>query len=97
MIVLLNLPGLPLPLLGMVCYGLVAALGVQLSRKSLPFGIDENNGRLVLLGISTSMAVASGYFLYILSTKFTGASCSYCLLSALISFVLFFINLKVPL
>ncbi|XP_060675343.1 thiol-disulfide oxidoreductase LTO1-like, partial [Ziziphus jujuba] len=42
----------------------------------------------------TSMAASSAYFLYILSTKFTGASCSYCLLSALLSFSLFFITQK---
>jgi uncharacterized membrane protein len=41
------------------------------------------------------MAVASGYFLYILSTKFSGTSCTYCLLSAFLSFSLFFITLKV--
>lgn len=80
----------------MVAYGLVAILGVQLlTAKKLPFGIDESNARLVLFGTSTSMAAASAYFLYILGTKFSGASCSYCLLSALLSFSLFFITLKV--
>ncbi|GMY11143.1 thiol-disulfide oxidoreductase LTO1 [Fagus crenata] len=86
--------GVPLPLIGMVAYGLVASLGLQLSRKSLPFGIDEATGRLVLLGSSTSMAAASAYFLYILGTKFSGASCSYCLISALLSFSLFFVILR---
>lgn len=87
------LSGLPLPLIGMVAYGLVAILG--LTRKSLPFGLNETDGRLVLLSSTTSMAAASAYFLYILSTKFSGTSCSYCLLSALLSFSLFFITLKV--
>lgn len=83
-------PGVPLPLIGIVAYGLVATLGVQLlTAKKLPFGIDESNARLVLLGTSTSMAAASACFLYILGTKFSGASCSYCLLSALLSFTLF--------
>uniref|UniRef100_A0A6N2N436 Vitamin K epoxide reductase domain-containing protein n=1 Tax=Salix viminalis TaxID=40686 RepID=A0A6N2N436_SALVM len=59
--------GVPLPLIGMISYGLVAALGLQLSGKKLPFGIDESNGRLLLLGCTTSMAAASGYFLYILA------------------------------
>ncbi|BFG39372.1 thiol-disulfide oxidoreductase LTO1 [Prunus yedoensis var. nudiflora] len=87
--------GVPLPLFGMVAYGLVATLGVQLlTTKKLPFGIGESNARLVLLGTTTSMAAASACFLYILSTKFSGASCSYCLLSALLSFTLFFITLK---
>ncbi|XP_048431238.1 thiol-disulfide oxidoreductase LTO1 isoform X1 [Pyrus x bretschneideri] len=87
--------GVPLPLFGMVAYGLVATMGVQLlTAKKLPFGIDESNARLVLLGTTTSMAAASACFLYILSTKFSGASCSYCLLSALLSFTLFFTALK---
>lgn len=95
MTVLLPLPGVPLPLIGLFTYGLVATLGVQLTGKSLPFGISETNGRLILLGSTTSMAAASAYFLYILSAKFTGASCSYCLLSALLSFSLFFVTVKV--
>ncbi|KAB1201770.1 Thiol-disulfide oxidoreductase LTO1 [Morella rubra] len=86
--------GVPLPLIGMVAYGLVATLSLQLTRKNLPFGLEESNGRLILLGSTTSMAAASSYFLYILGTKFSGASCSYCLMSALLSFSLFFINLK---
>ncbi|XP_061971220.1 thiol-disulfide oxidoreductase LTO1 isoform X2 [Populus nigra] len=86
--------GVPLPLIGMISYGLVAALGLQWSGKKFPIGIEESNGRLLLLGCTTSMAVASGYFLYILSTKFSGTSCTYCLLSAFLSFSLFFITLK---
>ncbi|KAK9990067.1 hypothetical protein SO802_025052 [Lithocarpus litseifolius] len=86
--------GVPLPLIGMVAYGLVASLGLQLSRKNLPFGLDEPTGRLIILGSTTSMAAASAYFLYILGTKFSGASCSYCLMSALLSFSLFFISLR---
>ncbi|KDP43714.1 hypothetical protein JCGZ_22341 [Jatropha curcas] len=86
--------GIPLPAIGMVAYGLVAALGFQLPVKNLPFGIGESNGRLILLASTTSMAAASAYFLYILSSKFSGASCSYCLLSAFLSFSLFFITLK---
>lgn len=93
--ILLHLPGVPLPLIGMVAYGFVASFGLQLTRKNLPFGMDESNGRLILLGSTTSMAAASAYFLYLLSTKFSGVSCSYCLLSALLSFSLFFITLKV--
>nr|XP_048326016.1 thiol-disulfide oxidoreductase LTO1-like [Ziziphus jujuba var. spinosa] len=42
----------------------------------------------------TSMAASSAYFLYTLSTKFMGVSCFYCLLSALLSFSLFFITQK---
>lgn len=79
----------------MFAYGLVAVLGLLLARKSFPIGINESYGRLILLGSSTSMAAASAYFLYILSTNFSGATCSYCLTSALLSFSLFFISLKV--
>ncbi|KAK6237262.1 hypothetical protein QUC31_002731 [Theobroma cacao] len=86
--------GVPLPLVGLVAYGFVTALSLQLSAKSSPFGISESYGRLLLLGSTTSMAAASAYFLYILSTQFAGASCSYCLMSALLSFSLFFISLK---
>lgn len=97
MTVQLRLPGVPLPLIGMVAYGLVATLGLQLAGtgKNLPFGISEASVRLILLGSATSMAAASAYFLYILNTSFTGASCSYCLISALLSFSLFFTIVKV--
>ncbi|MBA0551602.1 hypothetical protein Golob_022478, partial [Gossypium lobatum] len=86
--------GVSLPLLGLIAYGFVTTLSLQLSAKNLPFGINETTGRLLLLGSTTSMATASAYFLYILSTKFSGTSCSYCLVSALLSFSLFFISLK---
>ncbi|OMP04198.1 Thioredoxin-like protein [Corchorus olitorius] len=86
--------GVPLPLIGLLAYGFVTTLSLQLSAKRLPFGISETYGRLVLLGTTTSMAAASSYFLYILSTKFPGTSCSYCLMSALLSFSLFFISIK---
>lgn len=86
--------GVPLPLIGMVAYGLVGAISLQLAAKKMPFGIDESDGRLVMLGATTSMATASAYFLYILNTKFSGVSCSYCLVSALLSFSLFFAVLK---
>ncbi|XP_057449222.1 thiol-disulfide oxidoreductase LTO1 [Lotus japonicus] len=86
--------GVPLPLIGMGAYGFVAALSLQLATKKFPFGIDKSNAQLVLLGTTTSMAAASAYFLYILTTSFSSSSCSYCLLSALLSFTLFFITLK---
>ncbi|KAL5706319.1 hypothetical protein ACHQM5_024506 [Ranunculus cassubicifolius] len=86
--------GVPLPLLGMAAYGLVASLGLLLARDSIPSELGETNGRLILLGTTTSMATASAYFLYILSTKLTGTSCSYCFLSAALSFTLFFTTLK---
>lgn len=95
MTVLLNLPGVPLPLIGMAAYGLVVAISLKLSGEDFPLGIKKSDARLVLLGFTTSMAAASAYFLYILTTKFSGSFCSYCLLSALLSFTLFFITAKV--
>lgn len=86
--------GVPLPLIGMLAYGTVATLGLQLGAKKLPFGIGGTDARSALLVMTTSMAVASAYFLYILATKFSGESCLYCLTSALLSFCLFFITLK---
>ncbi|XP_077231371.1 thiol-disulfide oxidoreductase LTO1-like [Tasmannia lanceolata] len=86
--------GVPLPLIGMVAYGLVASLGLHLAGKNMLFGLGETNGRLVLLGSTTSMAAASAYFLYLLNTKLAGASCLYCLVSVILSFSLFFITLK---
>ncbi|KAK7406881.1 hypothetical protein VNO78_08516 [Psophocarpus tetragonolobus] len=86
--------GVPLPLFGMAAYGLVAALGLQLATKKLSFGIDKSVAQVVLLGATTSMATASAFFLYILTTRFSDSSCSYCLLSAFLSFTLFIVTLK---
>ncbi|KAL5099622.1 hypothetical protein RYX36_003949 [Vicia faba] len=87
--------GVPLPLIGMVAYSFVAALSLQLATKeNLPFWINKSSAQLVLLGCTTSMATASAYFLYILTTAFSGSSCLYCLLSVVLSFSLFFITLK---
>ncbi|OAY76036.1 Thiol-disulfide oxidoreductase LTO1, partial [Ananas comosus] len=86
--------GVPLPLIGMVAYGLVALLSLQQSRKNLLPGIDETNNRLILLGTTTSMATASAYFVYLLTTEFAGTSCSYCLISAFLSFSLFLLTVK---
>ncbi|XP_072961901.1 thiol-disulfide oxidoreductase LTO1 [Typha angustifolia] len=86
--------GIPLPLPGMVAYGLVALLALQQSGKSLLPGLDKTDVRLTLLATTTSMATASAYFVYLLSTEFAGTSCSYCLLSAFLSFSLFFLTVK---
>ena len=87
--------GIPLPLVGLVAYGLVTALSLQENGTDLLPGLDDLDIQLTLLLIATSMATASAYFLYILSTKFVGVSCSYCLLSAALSFTLLFIRVKV--
>ena len=89
------LSGIPLPLIGMVAYGAATFLALKLAAKDLPFGINESTGELILLGTTTSMATTSAYLLYILSTQFPGDSCSYCLVSVLLSFSLFFTTSKV--
>ncbi|XP_056685223.1 thiol-disulfide oxidoreductase LTO1-like isoform X2 [Spinacia oleracea] len=94
MILLLHLPGVPLPLIGMTAYGVILLLGLKLGGWNMPLKINQSDGRLLLLPVSASMAVASAYFLYILATRLEGASCSYCLASATLSFSLFFIILK---
>ncbi|XP_073123362.1 thiol-disulfide oxidoreductase LTO1 [Henckelia pumila] len=86
--------GVPLPLFGLLAYGLVASLSLQLGAKKRVFDSGKSDNELILLGTSTSMAVASAYFLYILSTEFSGELCLYCLTSATLSFSLFFITLK---
>ncbi|KAJ4777835.1 Thiol-disulfide oxidoreductase LTO1 [Rhynchospora pubera] len=86
--------GIPLPLVGLVAYSAVTLLSLQqLGIFSIP-GVNKTDSRLLLIGTTTSMATASAYFLYLLSTKFEGTSCSYCLISAFISFTLFFLLLK---
>ncbi|KAK4410447.1 Thiol-disulfide oxidoreductase LTO1 [Sesamum angolense] len=86
--------GVPLPLFGMLAYGLVTVLGLQLGAKEKTFDIGKTDGEIILIGITTSMAVASAYFLYILNTEFVGELCIYCLASAVLSFSLFFITQK---
>ncbi|EMS63071.1 hypothetical protein TRIUR3_08491 [Triticum urartu] len=86
--------GIPLPLVGMVTYGVVTALSLQENGEELLPGLDDLDIRLTLLLLATSLATASAYFLFILNTKFVGTSCLYCLSSAFISFTLFFIRLK---
>ncbi|XP_071708561.1 thiol-disulfide oxidoreductase LTO1-like [Rutidosis leptorrhynchoides] len=87
--------GIPLPLIGVVAYAAATYIALKLAAKDLPFGIDETTGGLILHGTTTSMATASAYFLYILNTQFSGSSCSYCLLSVVLSFSLFFSSAKI--
>jgi uncharacterized membrane protein len=91
---LLNSAGIPLPLVGMLAYGLVAALSLQENSEELLPGLDDLDIRLTLLLLATSLATASAYFLFILNTKFVGTSCVYCLSSAFISFTQFLIEVN---
>ncbi|KAK6153172.1 hypothetical protein DH2020_012811 [Rehmannia glutinosa] len=86
--------GIPLPLFGMLAYGLVMRLGLQLGAKKTTSDTEKTDAEIILIGITTSLAVASAYFLYILRTEFGGELCLYCLASAILSFSLFFITLK---
>ncbi|CDY72093.1 BnaAnng39880D, partial [Brassica napus] len=73
-------------------YALV--FGVPLPLIDLLCMAYKTNGRFALFAATTTMASASAYFLYILSTKLSGSSCMYCLVSAFLSFSLFFLSLK---
>ncbi|KAL3654706.1 hypothetical protein CASFOL_001441 [Castilleja foliolosa] len=86
--------GIPLPLFGMLAYGLVTSLGLQLAAKGRTLDTGKTDGEIILIGTTTAMAVASAYFLYILRTEFGAELCLYCLTSAILSFSLFFIILK---
>lgn len=85
--------GVPLSLIGMAGYGIAALLGVQLSKRKTVFGIDGDKARWIFLGTISSMAAASGYFMYLLIVKLEGASCAYCVTSALLSLCLLLIAL----
>uniref|UniRef100_A0A0D6R6U2 Vitamin K epoxide reductase domain-containing protein n=1 Tax=Araucaria cunninghamii TaxID=56994 RepID=A0A0D6R6U2_ARACU len=89
-----SLFGLPLSLFGMAGYGVVAFLALQLSNRKALFGIDGDKSRWIFLGITSSMAAASAYFMYLLSVKLEGASCAYCVTSALLSLSLLLIALR---
>jgi uncharacterized membrane protein len=86
--------GVPLSLIGMAGYGIVALLGVQLSKRKTVFGIDGDKARWIFLGTISSMAAASAYFMYLLIVKLEGASCAYCVTSALLSLCLLLIALR---
>ncbi|XP_042026233.1 thiol-disulfide oxidoreductase LTO1-like [Salvia splendens] len=88
--------GVPLPLYGMAAYGLVAILGLgqHIGFQNTPFDVKKTDADTVLVGMTTSMAVAATYFLYTLSTEFGGESWLYCLTSSALTFSLFLITIK---
>lgn len=86
--------GLPLSLIGMAGYGVAAFLALQLSKRNKLFGINEDKIRWIFMGITSSMTAASAYFMYLLTVKLEGASCAYCVTSALLSLSLLLISLK---
>lgn len=87
---------MPLALIGMVAYGSIAFLsGNRLLARDSSGKEEEVWARWLLLGGTTAMAVASSYFMYILTTKLGGASCAFCVGSALLSLSLLFSTLPV--
>ena len=80
--------GVPLPAIGALAYGTVAMLSAFAISKTSKDTFTHDVVRWVLLGSTGSMASASIYFMYILSTKLEGASCAYCVGSAMLSVIL---------
>ncbi|GAQ88001.1 hypothetical protein KFL_003930040 [Klebsormidium nitens] len=77
--------GVPLSLFGLAAYSLVLILS-QLTRSdqaSNPSAPSLN--KWLLLAATSAMTAASGYFMYILNFKLTGATCTYCVGSAVLS------------
>ncbi|KAH8965131.1 hypothetical protein BDL97_04G102900 [Sphagnum fallax] len=87
--------GVPLPFIGLLAYGTVTVLGVWTLLNTGNKAREEYGvvGWL-LLASTTAMAVASAYFMYILNVKLEGASCTYCVGSALLSLSLLLCTLK---
>eukprot|EP00850_Spirogloea_muscicola_P001381 SM000005S17178 [mRNA] locus=s5:587544:590129:+ [translate_table: standard] len=79
-----TLLGLPLPLYGLLSYSAVAILS-QVSRINSNSKIGRDYSRWLLLGTTSIMAAASGYFMYILNFQMENVSCTYCVVSALLS------------
>ncbi|XP_042029525.1 thiol-disulfide oxidoreductase LTO1-like [Salvia splendens] len=88
--------GVPLPLYGMAAYGLVAILGLgqHIGFQNTLFDVKKTDVDTVLVGITTSIVVATTYFLYTLSTEFGGESWLHCLTSSALTFSLFLIIIK---
>lgn len=77
--------GVPLSLVGMLAYGTVTLLAGRVATNPKERAIEEGLVKWLLLASTTAMGVASSYFMYILNVKLGGASCTYCVGSALLS------------
>lgn len=89
--------GVPLSLFGFVAYSTVLVLS-QLVRTSQESSRQNPSlSKWLLLAATSAMAAASGYFMYILNFKLTGASCTYCVGSAILSTSLLVATLTVSL
>lgn len=75
--------GVPLSLVGFLCYAAVGVIAVFLAPKKeadFPWA-------WALFALTTAMLVSSGYFLYLMAVKI-GAWCVYCITSAILSTLL---------
>ncbi|XP_024370108.1 thiol-disulfide oxidoreductase LTO1 isoform X1 [Physcomitrium patens] len=78
--------GVPLSLVGMLAYGTVTLLASRMATNPKDRFIEEEGlVKWLLLASTTVMGVASTYFMYILNDKLGGASCTYCVGSAILS------------
>jgi len=75
-----------LSLVGMLAYGTVTLLAGRMATNPKERAIEEEGlVKWLLLTSTTAMGVASSYFMYILNVRLDGASCTYCVGSALLS------------
>eukprot|EP00252_Welwitschia_mirabilis_P018355 TRINITY_DN40792_c0_g1_i1.p1 TRINITY_DN40792_c0_g1~~TRINITY_DN40792_c0_g1_i1.p1 ORF type:complete len:378 (+),score=62.89 TRINITY_DN40792_c0_g1_i1:137-1270(+) len=89
-----NVLGVPLSSIGMISYGIVSLICLELSRTNTFFGFGKDKVRWVLLGLTSAMVSASGYFMYLLIARLEGAYCAYCIMSALLSLTLLLFSLQ---
>lgn len=87
---------MPLSLVGMLAYGTVTLLASRMATNPKDRFIEEEGlVKWLLLASTTVMGVASTYFMYILNDKLGGASCTYCVGSAILSISLLLCTLVV--
>lgn len=83
-------------LVGMLAYGTVTLLASRMATNSKERAVEEEGlVKWLLLASTTAMGVASTYFIYILNVKLDGASCTYCVGSAVLSVSLLLCTLVV--
>lgn len=82
---------MPLPLLGLLTYGAVAALAATAGGAATASWTDaqRNNADLALLGGATLLASCSAVLVYLLNTALGGEVCAWCYASAGLSTAIF--------
>ena len=82
----------------MLAYGTVTLLAGRMATNPKERAVEEEGlVKWLLLASTTAMGVASTYFIYILNIKLNGASCTYCVGSAILSVSLLLCTLVVSL